>query len=121
MRDESFSQIRTVKHFSCEEKQVARFQEKLQEDRALREHLTNLESANDAVGTMMSFMTGTLCWYIGTRSAILGEISLGQVATVVAITTHIRDATTTLMNTYSETKKQTFKLAKSCESSAVPL
>ena len=65
LREETFSNIRTVKHFGCERKLSARFELLLDDDQIVRKDLIWLRSMRSAVIKLFHGLTASVTLYVG--------------------------------------------------------
>eukprot|EP01063_Lacrimia_lanifica_P030410 TRINITY_DN482_c1_g1_i1.p1 TRINITY_DN482_c1_g1~~TRINITY_DN482_c1_g1_i1.p1 ORF type:complete len:617 (+),score=149.36 TRINITY_DN482_c1_g1_i1:73-1923(+) len=89
-RTEAISNARTIKEFSCEGKQQARFQETVQADAEAREYATRWWAQRQAFNESAQGSTVSLMWYIGLAQVVMGATSIGTVTGFCGLVDRLR-------------------------------
>jgi ATP-binding cassette subfamily B multidrug efflux pump len=109
-REESFSNVRTIKEFSCEAKQEGKFRALLNYDREVRAQGVHIWAMRCAAFSMFGSLTLTTVWYFGLKGVLDGTTTLGAVSSFVLLVDSVRDSANTILTTYQESMKKAAKL-----------
>jgi ABC-type multidrug transport system fused ATPase/permease subunit len=103
VREEGFTNIRTVKHFSCEDKQENIFLSHLAVDRELRKAMVHIWGIQCGMGELLLGSIILVTWYLGLNGVQRGVGTVGEVSSFVLLVQRLRESVLSIIDTYSET------------------
>jgi ABC-type multidrug transport system fused ATPase/permease subunit len=109
-REECFSNVRTIKEFSCEARQEAKFRGMLTHDRETRAQGVHIWATRCAAFSMFGSLTVTAVWYFGLNCILDGTTTFGAISSFVLLVDAVRGSANTVLTTYQESMKKAAKL-----------
>ncbi len=104
-REESFSNIRTVKHFSCEGKQSDLIKRYLNDDREVRKSLVHAWAMRCCCKEVLMGFLLIFTWYCGLSEVYSGRSTIGEISSFSLLVRIVRDAAMDIFTTYGDTIK----------------
>jgi ABC-type multidrug transport system fused ATPase/permease subunit len=111
-REESFSNVRTIKEFSCEAKQEAKFRGMLNYDRQKRSDGVHIWASRCAAFSIFGGVTITSVWYFGLQGVLAGTTTIGATSSFVLLVDSVRESASNILTTYQDSMKRAARLCK---------